>query len=482
MMRSLRARFLVGALLANAALLALSALLVFLAVRAQLEREYDLSLATQVRALTSLIEQDGAHLDLEYTAEQLPDYARAERPDYFCFWSAGGGVLYRSPSLKAEDLAHPDGSAGSTPVLRDLTLPDGRPGRSATLVFMPRHEVADEVEPPPSAVRATVTVTVARDVLALHEALRWLATVLVAIGGAALVIAAAVLLWLSRHVMKPVDRLAGRIAALEVADLASLVDDGQVPEELRPVTRRLDDLLGRLAAAFARERSFTADVAHELRTPLAGLRTSVEVALTRERDPAAYRSVLGTCLSICTGMQTLVDHLLSFARLEAGKQELAVSTIDLTALLSDCWGQYAGIAEARRLRVAWEVPAGVLVEGDRDHLRVVVMNLVDNAVSYCDAGGELAVAVAPSQDRVQLRIATTGCTLTAEQASRVFDRFWRADASRAAAGSHAGLGLSLCRTIITLMRGTIDVTVADGRFIVRLGMVVPPAPPADSLP
>lgn len=471
-MGSLRARLLVGTVAATALLLCGSAALIYVVVRAALYAEFDAALATQAHALTTLVELDGTRLHLEYDAEQLPEYARRERPDYFCFWTADGAVLYRSPSLIGSDLPLPDGDA-SRPALRDLPLPDGRPGRCAGLAFAPRREASEEERTGPERPHS-VTVVVARDTSTIARELTRLALLLGAVSGAAMLAALAAMSWLVAHLLRPVDQFAGRLAGLDADRLHARFGDLRVPAELRPVVARLDDLLGRLEAAFAREKSFTADAAHELRTPLAGLRTTMEVALTRERDAAAYREALADCLTISEQMQALVDNLLSLARLEAGKLTIERRALELEPFIAGCWKPFAAGAATKQLRVSWSLAEGTHPVVDREKLRLVVHNLFDNAVSYADHGGELAVAADLDDGTLRLAVANSGCALPPEQVPRVFDRFWRGDAARSATGIHCGLGLALCRKLIELLGGRIGASVVDGRFAVEV--VVPAAP------
>jgi two-component system sensor histidine kinase QseC len=466
-MGSLRARLLVGTLGASALLLAGSGTLVYLLVRAALYAEFDAALGTQARALTTLVEIEGSRLRLEYDAEQLPEYARRERPDYFCFWTADGALLYRSPSLTGE-LPRLRGTAAE-PGIRSALLPDGRPGRLAGLAFAPRRE-GDHDQPAPA--RRLVDVTIARDTLAIDRELGRLAALLIAVGALAMAVAAAGMAWLVGGLLRPVRQLAGRIAGMDAEHLHTRIGGDGVPAELRPVAARLDELLTRLEAAFVREKSFTADAAHELRTPLAGLRTTMEVALSRERDGAAYREALGDCLAIGTQMQALVDNLLSLARLEAGRTAITRQPLELGPFVAECWKPFAAGASARRLRVGWTLAERAVALADREKLRLVLTNLFDNAVAYADQGGEVGISGALADGQLAIAVTNTGCTLTRDQAVRVFDRFWRGDAARSAVGVHCGLGLALCRKLVELLGGRISASVGDGRFTVELAIPV----------
>jgi signal transduction histidine kinase len=190
--------------------------------------------------------------------------------------------------------------------------------------------------------------------------------------------------------------------------------------------------------------------------------------LARARAPEDYQAVLASCLTLCTQMQVLVDNLLSLARLEAGAVAVAAAPCDISTLMDDCWQSCAERSSSRSLGLLWTVPTGIQAVCDREKLRVVLANLFENAVSYCDAGGRISVSAGIDGHGVTVRVSNSGCGLTPDQVTHVFDRFWRADASRSADGGHAGLGLALVRTLVDLMQGTITITVDQGMFIVHL--------------
>jgi signal transduction histidine kinase len=229
--------------------------------------------------------------------------------------------------------------------------------------------------------------------------------------------------------------------------------------ELAVVTNRLDELLSRLGAAFARERDLTAEVAHELRTPLAGLRATIELALDRERPADRYRSALEQSLAITRETERLVESLLSLARLDAGQTGLHATPLDLDQLVRDGLDKVTARARERNLTVVTELQP-VTLTSDRAKLAVVIANLLDNATTYADDGGEIRVTLADDT----LRVSNTGCTLSPDQVGRVFERFWRADASRSPEG-HSGIGMPLTQKLVELLGGTIAVEARDGRFI-----------------
>jgi len=155
----------------------------------------------------------------------------------------------------------------------------------------------------------------------------------------------------------------------------------------------------------------------------------------------------------------VVESLLSLARLDAGQASLDATPIDVDQLVRDAVATIHSRAVERGIQIVTELDA-VTLTTDHDKLRIVVTNLLDNAVTYAGAGGELRITLIGGV----LRVMNTGCTLTPEQAAHVFDRFWRRDTSRDQAAGHVGIGLALCKKLVELLDGKIDVTVRDGRF------------------
>ncbi len=462
--RSLRSQVVIGASLVAVVILLGSSLLTFTLMRSALRREFDATLIAQARTLTALAVRNQTRLILEYDAYLLPEYARDTQPDVFCFWDRHGQVLLRSPGLAGGDLPLVDGSLNA-PEVHDTVLPDGRPARIVGFTFSPRR--LGSATDAPSEGRG-LRVAAARDTIEQQHQLMVLGAILIAAAALGSLASLVTMAWLSRRLLRPLDQLADRIAAIQPEHTALRLGDLQVPSELAPVRARLDDLLDRLQATLQRERAFTADAAHELRTPLAGLRTTLEVALSRERTAADYRQALDESLDISTQMQGLVDNLLALARVEAGQVRVEREPTNLATLVEQCWGAVAGRAQARNLRRTVAMDGVGSMTLDRAKLRLVLSNLLENAVAYADEGGDLVIAATVDAGYLRLTCDNSGCTLPASDAPKVFDRFWRGDAARSAAGVHCGLGLALCRTLIEVQGGTIDATISNGRFALTI--------------
>jgi two-component system sensor histidine kinase QseC len=343
-------------------------------------------------------------------------------------------------------------------MIDDVRLPDGRRARRVLLSFVPRREPATGGE---EGMAPTAHLAYARSTDELDATLAALDRVLASVALAATLLALAVIVLVTRFALRPVHALAESIASLDAERLDTRIDSDDRPAELRVVTRRLDELLRRLADAFERERRLTAEVAHELRTPLAGLRATTELALARDRTPERYRSALSECLAICVATERVVETLLSLARLDAGQIDARLHPVPLDELVREQLAAVADRASSRGLTVESELAAAVITS-DPDLLRIVIANLLDNAVTYVDPGGNVRVTVTPE---ASLRIANTGCKLAPGQVAHAFRRFWRGDEARGGGGAHAGLGLALARELVQLLGGTLEARVDDGWFV-----------------
>lgn len=459
MMRSLRARLLMGTVLAVALLLAGFGGLVYALASRSFQGELDGALTATARALAAAVEWDNGRIEMELDPAKMPEFQEAGR-SYFQYRTADGVSVLRSPSLGTADLPPLTGPPNE-PVFADSDLPANVPGRAVAIRFMPH--VGDDHS---TTTIGPLTVVVARDTAALRARLSMLRWVLLSSGVAAVVAAVVVAAVVTRQGLRPLGRLATQIEAVRADDLTGRIAPGPMPTELQPVRERLNDLLGRLAAAFDRERAFTSDAAHELRTPLAGMRSTIEVAAARERSGPEYRQAMSESLDIVISMQAMVESLLLLARLEGRQVTPSQEPTNLPELLDAAWAEVAAAARDRGIEVQRDMPAGLVSRADGDLVRMILGNLLDNAVTHAADGGRVSLTGRIEGDRAVLRVANTGCTLSVEDVSRVFDNFWRGDVARTKTGVHAGLGLPLVKRAAETMGGSVTAAVEEGGWFV----------------
>jgi two-component system heavy metal sensor histidine kinase CusS len=463
---SLRRRLLLGTTLSLAAILAGAGVTLYALMRASLVNEFDEALVTEARALARLSEQDKGHVEVELDTGKLPPLGRPEQTQLFELWldDSDHSTVARSPALGEAHLQRPDlPAAGEQARVEPVALPGGLRGRAVYLRFEPRDESPEPGEP-----RRTVTLAVARNTVRLDATLARLRGLLLAVSAAAVVAGAAVVTWVIGRGLRPLNELAGAIERVGVNDLSERIEPNGTPREAARVVQRLNELLSRLDGAITRERSFTADVAHELRTPLAGLSSLLEVCASRPREAEAYRDVVRRCMRVTGGMQSMVNNLLLLARADCDQLTPKSEPVELGPLLRECWEPFEPEAQRRGLGVEWDVPSATTVRGDAGLLRMLANNLLANAVAYTDAGGRVSVRAATDGRACKLTVANDAAGVTPADAARAFDRFWRGDAARTDAGVRCGLGLSLCRKLTDVLGGTIAATSDHRTFSVTV--------------
>lgn len=333
---------------------------------------------------------------------------------------------------------------------------------------MPRVADSDDKELPQPTNPQALTLVVSRDAGDLQGQLRFLCWLLLIASAAVIALSLLIATIIVRRGLRPLNSIAAEIATIREDNLTTRIATEDVPAEVVPIKNRLNELLSRLEASFNRERQFNGDVAHELRTPLAGIRSTIEVTLTRHRDNDEYKKVLADCQAIVEHMQTMVNNLLMLARLDTQQISLRTEQIRLAELVNSCWRPFSDRALERRIAFENRIGAEMTCESDPEHLSMVFVNLMDNAVEYADEGGEIRTTARRTDDCVEITVSNTGCRLTAEQVSQVFDCFWRGDSSRSDAGAHCGLGLALAQRIVRALRGSVTAEVQGGTLAVRL--------------
>lgn len=292
----------------------------------------------------------------------------------------------------------------------------------------------------------------------------------------ALVVAVVGGLALTRRTLAPIAEISRQAQAIGARDLSARVPVANPDDELGALARVINDLLQRIERSVSQQRQFVADASHELRTPVAIIRNEAGVTLAKEhRSEAEYRDALGAVTRESERLTALVEDLFLLARADAGGQSLRPEPLYLDDLLRDVVRAARTLAERRQLRLTLESTADGELRGDPAMLRRAFLNLVDNAIKYSRAGGEVGVTLSRAEAWWEVRVADQGPGIAAHDVDRVFDRFYRGDAARTrvreTATSGAGLGLAIARYIAELHGGALTVATTDSTgttFLLRL--------------
>ncbi|HTH20298.1 MAG TPA: heavy metal sensor histidine kinase, partial [Candidatus Udaeobacter sp.] len=234
--------------------------------------------------------------------------------------------------------------------------------------------------------------------------------------------------------------------------------------ELQPLAIAFDEMLKRLDDSFTRLSQFSADLAHELRTPIANMMGEAQVALTRDRNAAEYREIIESTVAECERLSRIVDNLLFVARVDAASEPITRKWFDARAAVEKIAAFYQMAADDHDVTI--NCSGDGQIYADPDLFERVVGNLLENALRFTAKHGTICITVSKQNSDFQVTVSDNGSGIAAEHLPRVFDRFYRAESSRSSDG--AGLGLALVKSIVELHGGsaTIQSEVNRGTTVV----------------
>jgi two-component system OmpR family sensor kinase len=302
---------------------------------------------------------------------------------------------------------------------------------------------------------------VSRSVGEMETTLRNTSILLAVVSFLLLVTGALLSYWLAGRALRPVRTIAGIARSISEHDLHRRVDVKAPPDELGELVDTFNSMLARLESSFESLGRFTADASHELRAPLALMRSEIEGALGRNRNGEEYRRVLTALGAEVDHLSRLADHLLVLARADAGALEPDREPVDVADLLHESAARWEAVAERSQVAIAVEAPGSGSVEADPRLLRRVLDNLLDNAVRHAPAGSAISLRGRRGESGWDLEVADQGPGVPPERRSRLFTRFARPDAARTPEDGGAGLGLALSSAIARAHGGTLELVAGD---------------------
>jgi two-component system heavy metal sensor histidine kinase CusS len=414
-----------------------------------MDRENDHSLADQIEVLRLILREKPSDAEVLESEIQSEGAARRFAKYYARVLDEAGGVLRETTEMKQlplspkvfpppaplEDLADeglrwrsPDGNWF---LLMSAWAQEGTTNQTARLI-----QVALEVT------QGEALLTQYRRVLFLVLALGIICSAIV---GAII----------ARKGMQPLAEITDAAQKVTASHLHERIVPARWPKELVDLAKAFDEMLDRLEESFTRLSQFSADLAHELRTPITNLMGEAEVALSRSRTSEEYRHVLESALEEYGRLARMIDSLLFLARADNAETKLQRASLDVATEVQGVLDFYSALAEEQQIQVKCQ-GTGTL-NADRILFRRALTNLVSNALHYTPAGGTVTVAVAtPAQKTVEIRVSDTGCGISQEHLPKVFDRFYRIDPARSRSTEGLGLGLSIVKSIMTLHGGEVS--------------------------
>lgn len=469
-MASIQRRLTVYIVVGTAVLLAVAGAAIDHLIHKQLAREFDSNLLYKTMGLVRLIEREDRTIDFDFSYVHMPEFGAPgdDGMEYFQLSFPDGTTIAKSVSLGAETLPetrlHSNGAR-----YQDVVLPDNRDGRMVSFAFTPEVQRDDEedsssvngsfpggeettvVQIPGSLPSDTsISISVAKGKESLEHLLSGIRIAMISTCLALMLAVWLLVRFCVDRGLGPLRRIASEVRELDSTKLNTRIRTDPGSEEVKPITDQLNHLLGRLHDAFEREKRFSGNVAHELRTPIAELRTLAEVGRKWPGDQAMVRQFFGDLVNLADDMERTVTNLLNLARLDAGKHDVELESVNLFDLIERCWRQAAVEAEIRKISFDNRIRSDLHVTTDEDKLNLIVANLFSNAVAYSPPGSKIVVEAREAESGIQFSVSNLTIDLTERDLPLMFERFWRKDKARTK-GRYAGLGLSLVQALGELL-------------------------------
>src|SRR5215471_858130 len=263
-------------------------------------------------------------------------------------------------------------------------------------------------------------------------------------------VAAVLAVTVTRRGLQPLAKMRRMFERVQPEHLSERIEPTRWPRELQPLAASFDDMLGRLEDSFTRLSQFSADLAHELRTPIGNMLGEAQVALTRDRQPEEYRAVIESTAAECERLSGIIDNLLFLARADAAEQQVTPSSFNARSAVEKIVSFYETLAEDRHVEISCD--GDVEIFADPILFNRAIGNLIDNALRFTPENGKIRIAIGTLKSGTEISVTDDGPGIAPEHLPRVFDRFYRADPSRSSVGT--GLGLALVKSIVDLHGGS----------------------------
>ena len=304
----------------------------------------------------------------------------------------------------------------------------------------------------PSGTKIIVGKSLRRETIQLRN----IAIQFIAIGLAFLVLGVGISFAIAFRMVRPITQMSATAELLSEKDLSKRLDLNHFDSELAGLAEVLNRLFSRLDASFSRQRQFTADASHELRTQLTGIRSASELALSQPRSPEEYQETIEVSLKAAERMTNLVNGLLALARLDSSNADFHLRQFNLSDLASESVSLLRAIASEKQISLVSDLHS-VQIFGNPESLSRMIDNLITNAIIYNKPGGKVFITLKSNDDKAVLEIKDTGVGISEEHLPFIFERFYRVDKARSRLSGGSGLGLAICKGVIEKHNGTITV-------------------------
>ncbi len=272
---------------------------------------------------------------------------------------------------------------------------------------------------------------------------------------AAVILAGILGTFLAKVTLRSFNKMIGTIHQIEAKNLKLRINAPDTGDEIKKIADTFDNMLERLDKAFSSQKQFAQDISHELKTPLTVLKGELEVALKKSRSPKEYESILSSSLEEIDKIAKIVESLLTLAKFDSKEEPLNIGRMDLNLLIQEIVSDMKILAEQKNVEIKFLQRKEMILNGDRDQLKRLFVNLLDNAIKYTPQGGKIILESKKEGKIINIEISDTGIGISQDELPRIFDRFYTVDKSRSGVGF--GLGLSIVKSIVEAHKGNIEV-------------------------
>ncbi|WP_339672780.1 ATP-binding protein [Dasania marina] len=409
-----------------------------------LEKEYDRNISNKARVTATLIKDHEYGLEFDFADEIMPEFERSNNPEYFQIFVEGSGIFERSRSLQGTKDLPTRESWDTGTYFTNITLLDGRKGRQVEIIFYPQiaenKRRIDEIISNQKKVKLVIAKereTLDKLILIIHSSL--LLGSLISV-----IILAFQMKIITRRSLRPLHRLKEEINQLNPKRPEQRVSIDNYPQELSTVVTQFNETLSRIEESIHREKRFTSDVAHELRTPISELQAMTEVAIRWNDDKSNHDEIIRDVYDISIKMQNTTNNLLSLARCDKGAIALDNSDIDIHKTLKRIIGKHSTETKIKNIIFDYHSDnTDIIAISSKTELEIILGNIINNAVEYAIKGSVITIHTNNQKNTITVKNHTS--SLEKKDLPLIFERFWRKDQARSSS-MHSGLGMSLIKS------------------------------------
>lgn len=447
MLSSIKKRLVALSFLLFSILFSVLGLFLYRQIESLLMASVDGHLHSEMQLIAGFIDSENGHFEMELSEAEVGEYALPLSGHYYQILSGSGEIIARSPSLSIVDTHLPPAARSMEPSYYTIEGPDKGPLR----VMSQSYALAG----------GSITIQAGETLDETYRLIASFRNMIIIIFPSFFIFSLAGLTAITRFSLKRVDSFSEKVGKITEKNLKERLEVEGVESELRPLAESFNVMMGRIEESFEMQKQFMSDASHDLRTPASVVKSYCDVTLMKDRTAAEYRETLEKISSMISRMSRSISRILDVARLDSEAFSLNLSRVDLKEIVIEAMKYFETKALSSDIKMTCSGDSVILL-GDRDRLSDAISNIVENAIKYNRPEGVVHISVGEDEEWAVVEIADSGRGMNASEVNRIFERFYRIDASRGEEEG-SGLGLPIVKRIIERHKGKIDVKSEVGR-------------------